>query len=60
MRLSRWRAVLALGTIAVVAALTVTAQATPKASVHAARTAEVTVKMAVGPYLDYMPWLVGH
>jgi ABC-type nitrate/sulfonate/bicarbonate transport system substrate-binding protein len=59
-RLSTCRAVVAVGTAAVVAALAVAAQATPKASVHAARADDVTVKMAVGPYLDYMPWLVAH
>src|SRR5262245_24335663 len=59
-RLSIWRAVVAVGTAAVVAALAVAAQATPRTPAHAARAAEGTVKMAVGPYLDYMPWLVAH
>lgn len=58
-RFTRWLGRSALCAAVAVVALTATqAFSTPSSPTSTAQA--VTVKMAVGPYLDYMPWLVAH
>jgi ABC-type nitrate/sulfonate/bicarbonate transport system substrate-binding protein len=54
----RWRSLGAMSLVLALVALIATAQATSKTSREAVGAQTTPVKMAIGPYLDYIPWII--